>query len=307
VGRVDRRNCRQARRRHPRFGRADELGAGSGGFGVRSGEASREVWSAPWNTTSKGVGFEVRPDSTGLARALAAQRAIVDQAIGLGVFVAGCAVWWLAPIQTPQPFVGAVLFFGGIALAVEFAFGWATHEEAIMCADELILAGFRGDAQRTPIEQTVWHRLCAIEKPRSRRRLANALRWRLRLADGTIRPSPGYLRACAFPPLSRSQRRALLDERRRVLKMADRVEQAPVDPRALVILWGFVTTPPQLDPTGDRQVYDELRRRLQTASTLIKDDPGPATEPTERRTASRQRRPLSAEAASGLSPTRQRR
>jgi hypothetical protein len=270
-------------------------------------QARREVWSASWNTTSKGVGFEVRPDATRLARSLATQHAIVDQATGLGVFLAGFFAWWVAPIQTPQPFVGGVIFFGGIALAVELAFGWATHEEAIMCADELILAGFCGEARRTPIEQTVWHRMCAIEKSRSRRHLANALRWRLRLADGATRPSPGYIRACAFPPLSRSQRRALLDERRSVVDMADRVEQAPVDPRALVILWGFVTAPPQLDPTSDQQVYDELRRRLQRASSLIKDGPRPAVDTTERRTISGQRQPSSAEASSGLSPTRYRR
>ncbi len=240
--------------------------------GVDSPLASREVWSAPWNTTSKGVGFAVRPDATRLARSLATQRAIADQVTGLIVFLAGFVAWWLAPIQTPRPFVGSVILLGGIAVVVELALGWATHEEAIMCADELILAGFCAATQRTPIERTVWHRVCAIEKSQSRRRLANALRWRLRLADGTTRPSPGYLRACVFPPLSQPQRRALLDERRRVIEMAARVEQAPVDPRALVILWSLVTAPPQLDPTGDRKVYDELRRRLQTAWSLIRDD-----------------------------------
>ncbi|MGH3430501.1 MAG: hypothetical protein ACRDQZ_23530 [Mycobacteriales bacterium] len=222
------------------------------------------------------------PDATRLARSLDAQRAIVDQAMGLGVFLGGCVAWWVVPIQTPQPFVGAVTLLGGIALVVELVFGWATHEEAVMCADELILAGFCGGTQRTPIELTVWHRLCAIEKSRSRRRLANAQRWRLRLADGTTRLSPGHLRACAFPPLTPSQRRALLDEQRSVIEMTDRVEQAPVDPRALVILWGFVTDPPPLHPTGDRQVYDELRRRLQTAWSLIRDDSGQTAEPAER-------------------------
>lgn len=37
-------------------------------------EERREVWSAPRNTTSEGVGFEVRADSSRLAQALAAQR-----------------------------------------------------------------------------------------------------------------------------------------------------------------------------------------------------------------------------------------
>ena len=237
----------------------------------------------------------MRPDAIRLATSLATQRAIVDQASGLGVFLVGFAAWWIAPIQTPQPFVGAVIVLGALALVVELAFGWATHEDAIMCADELILAGFCGDTQRTPIDRAVWHRICAIEKSRSRRRLAKALRWRLRLADGTTRPSPGYLRACAFPPLSRSQRRALLDEWPRVIEMADRVEQIPVDPRALVILWGFVTAPPQLDPKPDRRAYDELRRRLQTAWSLIDDESGPAAEHTERRTTPGQERHPSAE------------
>jgi hypothetical protein len=253
------------------------------------------------------VGFEVRPDSTGLARALAAQHAIVDQAIGLGVFLAGCATWWLAPIQTPQPFVGAVIFFGGIGLVVELAFGWATHEQAIMCADELILAGFWGDTRRTPIERTVWHRLCSIEQPRSRRRLADALRWRMRLADGTTRPSPGYVRACAFPPLSRSQRRALLDERLLVVEMADRVERAAVDPRALVILRAFVTVPPQLERPGDQRAYKELRRRLHTAWDLIGDDSGVTADPTAGRNSGRQHWQASTRTRSRLSPTRNRR
>jgi hypothetical protein len=221
----------------------------------------------------------VRADSTGLARALATQRAIVDQATGLGVFLAGCAAWWLSPMHEPQPFIGAVIFIGAIALVVELAFGWATHEEAIMCADELILAGFSGDARRTPIERAVLHRVWSIEKPRERRRLADALRWRLRLADGTTRPSPGYIRACAFPPLTRSQRRALLDERPLVTEMANRVQQARVDPRALVILWGFLTLPPQLDPQADQRTYEELRDRLRTASALITQDSGVAATP----------------------------
>ena len=247
----------------------------------------------------------MRPDTTQLARSLATQRAIVDQATGVGVFLAGCATWWIAPIQTPQPFVGVVIFVGGIALLVELMVGWAAHEEALMCADELILAGFCGDARRTPIEQTVWHRQCSMEKPRSRRRLADALRWRLRLADGTTRPSPGYVRACVFPPLSRSQRRALLDERPLVIQMADRVERAPVDPRALVILWAFVTVPPPLELQNDQRAYEELRRRLATAWELIENDS--AADPAAGRNAGGQRWRASTRPRSGLSATRNRR
>ena len=156
---------------------------------------------------------------------------------------------------------------------------WAKHEEAIACADELILAGFFGDARRTRIEQAVSRRLCSIETPRARRRLANALRWRLRLADGTTRPSPGYIRASAFPPLGRSQRRVFLDERLLIAAMADRIEQAPVDPRALVILWGMVTGPPPLDEVDEPANAREVRSLLHSAWALIKDDSFDAAAP----------------------------
>ena len=142
-----------------------------------------------------------------MAQALAGQRAAAEQAAGLGVFLGACAVWRLCPLHEPEPFVAVLLILGALAAVVELALVWARHEEAIACADELILAGFFGDARRTRIEQAVSHRLCSIETPRERRRLANALRWRLRLANGTTRLSPGYVRASAFPPLGRSQRR----------------------------------------------------------------------------------------------------
>lgn len=224
------------------------------------------------DTTLEGVGFVVRSDSMGLAQVLAGQRAIVDQAVGLGVFVGGCVVWRFCPLREPEPFVGVLLVVGAIAVVIELALVWAKHEEAIVCADELILAGFFGDGRRTRVERAVSRRLCSIETPRARGRLAEALRWRLRLAEGTARPSPGYVRAGAFPPLGRSQRRVLLDERVVVSMMANRLEHAPVDPRALVILWGMVTGPPPLEGVDEGRTSEEVRSRIHAAWALIKDD-----------------------------------
>lgn len=250
----------------------------------------------------------MRADSTDLAQVLGAERAIIDQATGLVVFLAGCVVWWLSPIREPEPFVAAVLLLGAIGLLVELAFGWARHEEAVICADDLILAGCSGHARRTPTERAISHRLCSIEKSRSRRRLANALRWRLRLADGTTRPSPGYVRASAFPPLSRSQRRVLVDESRLVAKMADRIEQESfIDPRALVILSRFVTTLPPLDPMGDRRADEELRSRLRAAWVLIEDDSGSAAEPEAGRGEADQSQQATGTSATNLFPWRDRR
>ena len=93
-------------------------------------------------------------------------------------------------------------------------------------------------------------RISSIESQRARHRLAQDIRWRLRLATGTARPSPGYIRACAFPPLGTAGRRVFLEEQPHLIEMADRIERPNVDPRALVILRRALTTP--IAPVGVR-------------------------------------------------------
>jgi len=204
-----------------------------------------------------------------LGRALTDQRAVVDQAAALGVLLAGCTMWRFSPLHEPEPFTGAAIAVGGLVLGAVVLVGWLRHEEAITCADDVILSGFLTTAQDTPVQRAVSHRLATIEKPRSRRRLASDLRWRLRLADGTARPSPGYMRASVLPPLGPSERHVFLDERQLVLAMTERLERAPAHPQALVILSRVVTAPPRLDCEGDRRAGEELRRRLRAASALM--------------------------------------
>lgn len=218
----------------------------------------------------------VRDDPTfRLGRALANERAVAVQAAALGAFLVGCAMWRLSPLHEPEPITGGALAVGGIVLGVVLLVGWLRHEDAITCVDDVILSGFLTTAHDTPVQRAVAHRLVSIEKPRSRRRLASDLRWRLKLADGTAHPSPGYVRASVLPPLGPAERRVLVDERRLVLELADRLERAPAHPQAVVILWRVVTTPPRLDADGDRFAGEELRRRLSAASRLMAgDDPG---------------------------------
>lgn len=233
----------------------------------------REVWSALRHLVRLVV--TVRDDPTfRLGRALADQRAVVDQVIALAVFLGGCAMWRFSPLHEPEPFTGAVIAVGGTVLGVVLLFGWSKHDETIICVDDVILSGCLATttAGETPVQRAVAHRVESIETPRARRRLAGDLRWRLKLADGTARPSPGYMRASVLPPLSPSERRVLIEERPLVLSMISRVERAPVNPRALVILWRVVTTPPRLDGEGGRLAGEELRRRLQAASALVDND-----------------------------------
>ncbi len=237
----------------------------------------REVWSASRHHT---MGVTVRDDPTfRLGRALADQRAVTHQAVALGVFLTGCAMWRFTPLHEPEPFTGMVIAVGGLVLGVVVMLGWSKHEETTACVDDVILSGFLTMIQDTPVQRAVSHRLTSIETPRSRRRLAGDLRWRLKLADGTARPSPGYMRASVLPPLGASERRVLLDERQLVLSMIVRLEQAPMHPQALVILRRIVTTPPRLDCEGDRLAGEELRRRLHAASVLVaNDDARPAVD-----------------------------
>jgi hypothetical protein len=207
-----------------------------------------------------------------LCRALADKRAVVEQAMALAVFLGGCAMWWLSPLHEPEPFVGIVIVVGALVLAVVLMVAWSKREDATMRTDDLILSGFSTEADDTAIQRAVSHRLTAIETPRSRRRLATDLRWRLKLADGIVRPSAGYMRASVLPPLCPSERRVLLEEKALLLAMINRLEEAPVDPQALVILWRVVTTPPALDSRGDRLAGEELQRRLYSASKLMASD-----------------------------------
>ena len=88
-------------------------------------------------------------------------------------------MWRFSPLHEPEPLTGIVISVGGLVLGVVLMVGWSRHEEATMCTDDVILSGFLTMAGDTPVQRAVSHRLVSIEKPRSRRRLASDLRWRL--------------------------------------------------------------------------------------------------------------------------------
>jgi hypothetical protein len=207
-----------------------------------------------------------------LAQTLVRRRAIVRQSIALAGVLVGCAAWRLSPLGEPEPYTGLVLLIGSAVLVVDLWIGWVERVHAIAYADELILSGFTCRSLRTPIERAVSQRMVSVAKPRARHRLARDLRWRLRLADRTLGSSPGYVRASVLPPLVWYEREVLLAEYRRVWAMADRIDRTPVDPRALVLLWSVVSTPPSLHHADGRAAGDELRRRLQAAAAILDGD-----------------------------------
>ena len=212
----------------------------------------------------------MQPDPTrSLIDALTAQRVLVRQLVALGMFLAGCAAWRVAPLHEPEPFVGVVLLVGGLAMALDGGLAWAKHEEVKAWADDLIIRGYVPRGRRSPIERVVAHRRDWVIRARSRRRLAASLRWRLRLAQGRTRPTPGYVRASGFPALQQSESRVLLEELPLVNRLADRIEADRADPIALVLLWSVVSAPPSLQSPASPEAGEELRHRLQVASRIL--------------------------------------
>ena len=207
--------------------------------------------------------------SSCLADALERWRVVLRQGTALGAALAACAVWRLSPMDEPEPFVGLVLLLGPCVLLLDLTLGWAARRRATASADELILSGFSCCSTRTPIERAIIRRMCWLERPRTRHRLAEHLRWRLRLADGSYGLSPGYMRASVLPPLAAYERQALLANYPLVRTIADRLERGPADPRALVLLWSVVATPPSLDEARGRAAGEELARRLRAAQAII--------------------------------------
>jgi hypothetical protein len=202
---------------------------------------------------------------------------LVGQTVALGALVAVCAVARLSPYHEPEPITGVLILLATLVLAAELAWAWATHSDVTFFTDELILEGLTGDCQRGPIDRALSDRIAWIENPRARHRLANDLRWRLRLADGTTRLAPGYVRASAFPPLGTIARQVFLEEEPAILEAVHLIDNSPVDPRALVMLWRVVTGPPPPEPPiggrlpGEADPAEELRECLRRACVLAKE------------------------------------
>src|SRR6185437_3692230 len=126
-----------------------------------------------------------------------------------------CSAWILSVPQAPEPFAWLLLGVAACALVLELALTVAARRRAAACADELILTGFACESTRTPVERAIARRAAWLERPRTRHRLAEHLRWRLQLANYTL-----------------------------IREMADRLDRGPADPRALVLLWSVVSAPP---------------------------------------------------------------
>ena len=217
-----------------------------------------------------------------LAGALAAARMFARQSAALLVLLLACLAWIGSPLPAPEPFAGLLLAAAACALAIELGLALAARRRAAACADELILSGFACESARTPVERAIARRISWLDRPRTRHRLAEHLRWRLQLAEGSLGVSPGYMRASVHPPLARYERMALLTNCTLIRELADRLDRGPADPRALVILWSVISAPPSLDRSAaGRAAGEELSARIRLARRLVGRDRETPVAPTQ--------------------------
>jgi hypothetical protein len=208
-----------------------------------------------------------------LAHTLAMQRAIRRQVVAVALLVTAAAIWRLSPLHEPEPFTLAAIAVGSAILLIELTIAWSERGEADHYADDLILAGFSEPARRTPIGCAVARRLARLQSPRARRRLAEGLRWRVRLANGWTRPSPGYVRASAYPPLRPAQRQVFQEDSELIALIATRIQREAGDPRALIILERIITLPPNCDPHHRATIEaDEVRQQLHSPTVDQRTD-----------------------------------
>jgi hypothetical protein len=203
----------------------------------------------------------------GLDRALTDERRQARQALALGGLIAILIAIRLSALR--DPLMSIVILVAAAALIVELAWTRMNQGDATFFADELILAGQNGTGRRTPVDNAVEARIASITAPRSRHRLAEDLRRRVRLAAAPTRTAPSDTRRHQIPPIGVAERQVFLDEGPLALAVADRIDQAPTDPRALVILHRLVASPPTLGRGSERPSSDELRDALRHARSLI--------------------------------------
>lgn len=204
-----------------------------------------------------------------LARTLEVRRAIHTQAIAVFLVVVLAAAWRVSPLHEPEPLTLVLLAVASAAFVLELSLGWYEEVRAERFADELILTGFADLHLDTRIGRTVSARVTRLQSHRARRRLAEDLRWRVSLANGWTRPSAGYLRAAAFPPLDPAQREIVRADT--VLDIAARIERtAAVDPRALIALHRFIQPPTvPASSLAAQGRASALREELEVVCSLI--------------------------------------
>ena len=204
-----------------------------------------------------------------LVDARTAQHAHGRDTVALGGLAAAAALWLAADVPASRTFAACVAALAGLGAGLELLLALSGRDRADRCADDMIVAGFLAQGRQDPVSLAVEARCCELASPRTRRRLARAIRTAIRIERA--RQSRFSRQLQALPPVRGLAANAALAE-----LVATRIEQAPCDPRAVVLVARILEPPsdlvavPSLHEQNRRVRGDLLRaaRLLDAASEV---------------------------------------
>ncbi len=201
-------------------------------------------------------------------KALTWRRRLIWLGVMVGLGTSATLVWRATDragvVSNLAPLLGVA------ASGVILSFAWLRHQDVTQCADDIILNGEPMDNE-SEAGRAVAKRLRSLQRPRSRKHLAEELRWQLRLAEEAVDADQAGTRPKTISTLTHDQRRALIADRSHVLAMAAIVETTTVDPRALILLSRAADSSP-ISAAGDSDPGAALTSRLHQAWTLTYGD-----------------------------------
>ena len=188
-----------------------------------------------------------------LASARSIEHVVRRQAQACALAALVTVAWRLGPLPGPQRLLGYVVLGLALTLMAELLVGAMQRDRAERCADDLIESGFPVEGRTDPVSRAVRARIREVVSERHRRRVANALRWQLELearpASLVLARNGALLPPCGFGAHAE-----------RIVRIADAIERAPCDPRALIRISRLLSTPDRPRVSGSAAVGAALRR-----------------------------------------------
>jgi hypothetical protein len=191
------------------------------------------------------------------------------QRFGLLLLGTLALAWGLAPIDGPEPFIGSIVIGAALGAAIESFIVSCERCRADVLTDELIECGFTAAGRADHVSRAIDRRIHELDSERTRRRLADHLRWHVDL-DRQCRTIRG-VRCAPIPPIRGFAANADL-----VNSVATAIERGSCDPRIAIRINRLLAVP--LAPLPDIEAESErLREFLLEVQRLCDDcEPSPA-------------------------------
>lgn len=182
----------------------------------------------------------------------------------LGMLGLACG---LTPIDGPEPFVAGIVIGAALGVALESFIVSCERCRADVLTDELIECGFTAATRADHVSRAIDQRIHELDSERTRRRLADHLRWHVDL-DRQCR-TIGGVRCAPIPPIRGFAANADL-----VNSVATAIERGSCDPRIAIRINHLLAVP--LAPLPDTEAESERLRELLLGVQDLFDDCEPS-------------------------------